>query len=1110
MNNHVHRKGGHRPNLTGGYCLEINRLIFGLAINFFILLCMVSNSQVIGAVRLEEVTLNVKNEPLESVMLMIRKQTGYSVVFSDSRIQTAKPLTVNIYKKPLEVALDIIFKDQPLSYLIREKSIIVLPKAEEPVGKKKTEQPIKDSSVKVSENLTGSVVDSTGMGLPGVTVVVKGTTKSTYTDQYGKFVLHNTPSDVTLMFSLIGFAAKEVSANGKSNLRITLSTVASKLDEVVIKGYYTTTREFNTGNIGSIKATDIMKSPVSDPLMALQGRIAGMYIEQSSGVPGSSLRVQIRGRSSLRSLNEPLYIIDGVPFTSTSMSINASRNDRAGGGLSPMNSLNPNDIERIDILKDADATAIYGSRGANGVVLITTKKGKAGKGELALNYYTGVSKVNRQLKLMHTNEYLMMRREAFRNDKLMPGLSDYDVNGTWDTTRYTNFQKELFGKSAVTHDAQISYSGGNPLTQFTMGMGYHQDGFVFPGDFYDKRLSVHTGISHNSSDQRFNLNFNTSYIVNNNLSPTQDISVYSFLPPNMPAWLDNSGNVTWENNLLINPYAIMRNTAKAKTNNLLANLRMGYKILPGLTLQGSIGYNLMGTDQQNKYPFSAIRQPNLFSQRVVTFTNNQLASWIIEPQLNYNRSIGTGMLDVLIGFSYQQNEQEGRAFTATGFASDDLMDNPGSATSTQQNFYQHSLYRYIGLYSRIGYTLNEKYIINLTARRDGSSRFGPGKQFGTFGSAGAAWIFSKERMLKRQQILSFGKLRLSYGTSGNDQIGDYQYFNTFLNVLDYQGVSGLWAARLSNFNYAWEEMKKLEGGIELGFLKDRLMVRGSYYRNRTANQLIGYALPSTTGFTSVQANLPAVLQNTGIELEIESINGRSKGLEWISSLNLTIPRNKLVSFPDFLASSYATSFALDRPLTGAYVYQYEGINPKTGKYIMKDINGDEIISYKEDKSVYQVYGQRFYGGMTNSLRYKGWSVDILIQFVKQVKPIKTIVSNAGIASNKPLSVLQRWQVGAQNSDVVYRSFSTISDDLITESTAGYGDASFIRLKNVSISYMISNIWCRKMGLGVVRLYFQGQNLFTLAKNNNIMLDPEVNGNSLPPVGVYTLGIQVKL
>jgi hypothetical protein len=446
-----------------------------------------------------------------------------------------------------------------------------------------------------------------------------------------------------------------------------------------------------------------------------------------------------------------------------------------------------------------------------------------------------------------------------------------------------------------------------------------------------------------------------------------------------------------------------------------------------------------------------------------------------------------------------------------------LIPDPLAATTKAYRGFYYSLYRYDAIYGRLSYNVDDKYVVNLTARRDGSSRFGPGKQFGDFGAAGIAWIFTKERFIENNfSFLSFGKFRGSYGTTGNDQIGDYQYLSTYSPISStYQAVSGLSPTQLTNPYFAWELVKKLEGGIDFGFLKDRILIGATYYRNRTGNQLVGEPLPEVTGFSSVQFNLPAVVQNSGAELTLNTINIKSKNFLWKMSANLTVPSNKLVAFPDLINfPAYSLVYVVGKSLFISQLYHSTGVDPQTGLYSFATKNANGIPSAPQDWVVTKPITQKCYGGIQNSFSYKGFQLNIFIQYVNQLgHNYKYYFGYPGyVNNNEPTAVLNRWtkpgdiavtqRFGqAYGTEGNTYNYFQVSDGVIT-------DASFLRLKNLALSYTLPTNWNSKMHLQNFKVYLQCQNLVTITKYLGI--DPETGGMGLPPLRMITAGVQVNL
>jgi TonB-linked SusC/RagA family outer membrane protein len=1076
--------------------------------------------QVSAATYAEKVTISAKNVTLEQAFQEIRKQTGYNFLYSDEMIANTKPVSLQFKDANIDDVLKACFKDQPLTFVIKDKNVVVQKKPA-PVPEKQSALP--------PVTVTGTVLDESNQPLPGVTIKEKRTTNGTVTGTKGDFTITVTDRNATLAVSFIGYETQVLSVSSLSKQAIIVLKVSStNLKEVVVnKGYYNEKRELSTGDVSSVSAKVIAEQPVSNPLAALEGRVPGLYISQSSGIPGGDYSVRLRGQNSIANGNNPLYIVDGVPFTSVSLT-----STYFGGGaiaqLSPFNSLNPSDIESIDILKDADATSIYGSRGANGVILITTKKGTAGKTNVNVNVYQGIGQVAHMMDLLNTTPYLAMRHEAFKNDNATPDPNhDFDLLD-WDTTRNTDWQKVLIGNTSHLTDAQTSITGGDVNTQFLVSGGYHKESLVFPGDFYDQKGNVHINLNHSSPDQRFHMAVSASYVVDNSVLPTADLTSQINLAPDAPPLYDTNGNLNWAvvngNATWTNPIAYLGQQANATSNNLIGNLNLSYKILPGLQVASSFGYTNMSMSQSILIPLSSYNPAysSITDIRSNDFGTNTLKTWIFEPQINYQKKLGEGTLNLLIGSTFQSNNQNSLSQIAYGFSSDALIQNVAAASTTIIGSSSNTIYKYNAFFGRINFDWKQRYLINATARRDGSSRFGPDNQFGNFGSIGAGWVFSKEDFVnKNLSFLSFGKLRASYGTVGNDQLPDYQYLSTYSTYsYNYQGLSGLKPARIANPYFGWEVVKKFEAGLELGFVNDRILLNASYYNNRTGNQLVGYTLPSITGFTTVEANLPAVIQNTGVEIELHSINIKSTDFNWSTSFNLTVPKNVLVSYPDLASSNYANRYVVGQSLFIQKLYHSTGVNPQTGVYTFATGNASGIPSYPQDLQATAPITQKFYGGLQNSFTYKSFQLDFFIQFVKQTGfnylsyfggPAGQFGASYGADGNMPTAILARWQnpgdittiqkftqnFGSAAASAYFNSFN--ADNAVT-------DASFIRLKNVALSYKLPVDWTQKAHLSSARIYLQGQNLFTITKY--IGLDPEVQGLRLPPLRLITAGVQI--
>jgi len=968
------------------------------------------------------------------------------------------------------------------------------------------------NSIFQQHQVQGTVLEGS-LPLPGVSIAVKGRSNSTAVSDYsGQYSISVLPND-TLVVSFIGFKKAIIPVQGRNKINITLQYDTTTLQEVKVNaGYYSVKESERTGSIARITSKDIENQPVTNVLASMQGRMAGVSITQTTGIPGGGFDIKIRGQNSLRTdANAPLYIVDGVPFSSEP--IGSYYTGTVFPSLaSPLNSINPDFIESIEILKDADATSIYGSRGANGVVLITTKKGKAGKTKFTVSASTGAGRITKFLKLMDTPQYLSMRRQAFLNDGITEYSPwDYDINGTWDQNRYTDWQKELIGGTAQITDLQASVSGGSNNTQFSLSGSYHTETTVFPGEFLYKKGGSSFNLNHSSEDQKFKLSFSAGFNSQNNDQPSYDFTYDArSLSPNAPALYNADGTLNWENGTWQNPLRNLNTKMESKNNDLLASTMLSYEIVQGLLVKGNFGYTYLNSFDTRVVP-STIYNPayNVSSALSSIFVNNvNRSSWIAEPQINWSRNFTKSKIDILLGSTFQSQQNTINLTSGTGFASNSLIYDLAAAKTLQVLQNSETLYKYQAFFGRINYNYQQRYILNLTARRDGSSRFGPGKQFANFGAAGLAWLFSNEAFLHENSWLSFGKIRGSYGTTGNDQIGDYQYFNTYATTgILYNGTSGLAPTRLYNADFGWETNKKLEAALELGFLKDRIFTTLEWYQNRSSNQLVGLPLPGTTGFQTIQYNLDAQVQNRGLELTLRTVNFNSGAFNWTTSINLTFSKNKLLRFPGLESSSYYQQYRIGQPLNIQLLYNYKGVDPQTGIYTFEDTNKDGVITFPEDRQITADLNPKYYGGIQNRLSYKGLTLDFLFQFVNQ-KNSTYNMGPAGMMSNQQQRMTQSWvnlgdTAPYQINTTGYNNDAMTADYLYNQSTASISDASFIRLKNIALSYDIplhlNDTQCRLM--------IQGQNLLTFTKYKDG--DPEfISAGFLPPLKVITAGIQL--
>lgn len=1093
--------GAKTVRLTSAQKRMIMRLNFTIiTIAFFCLQAIAGRSTA------QNVTVNAKGASLKTVLQDIAKQSRYQLFYDSKTLDKAKPVNIQLKNIPLKEALQQIFDKQPLKFEIIDNTIAI------------TEKNTASSPTEMQQNITGKVTNERGDPLLGVTVTVKGTNRQTATDSKGYFSISANSSQV-LVFSFLGYGIQERKIDQAINIDVTLLEISGQLDQVQVIAYGTTTRRLNTGSVGTISAKDIANQPVSNPLAAMIGRVPGLVVTQQSGVPGSSFSIQIRGRNSIAQGSQPLILIDGIPFAAGNENMqlinSAINNFNQGSGVSPFNTINPADIQSIEILKDADATAIYGSRGANGVVLITTRKGKAGKTAITANFSQGITQVPKLLTLLNTEQYIAMRKEAFANAGTTPTASNAPDLLVFDQNRYTDYQEEFLGGSGQTTNANLSLSGGSETTQLLLSGTYYRETAVFPGSLPSQRGTMLSNISHKSADGRLLINFSGTYTSVENKAPTADLTFYTYQSPNYPDFFDANGKLQWAYNgvILDNPYSFWKEHYRIRTNNIAGSLNASYNVWKGLSAKILAGYNYQFTNEQKLSPAEAKSPSATVQGHSATFGKNQLNNWNIEPQLEYITSLWKGKLTAFLGTTFLSRTTSTLTVDGTGYSSEALMESFAAATSILATSYS-SLYRYQAVFGRLNYNIADKYIVNFTGRRDGSSRFGPGKQFANFGAIGAAWIFSSEKSMKRLPILSYGKLRTSYGVTGNDQIGDYQFVETWRPATNtYVGASGLVPNNLFNADYAWERNRKFEAALDLGFLKDRILLSAGYFQNKSGNQLINYRLPYITGFTSVIANFPAEVENKGWEFSLSANVFKSGNFHWDSNFNITLPKNTLLSFPGIESSSYRSLYVVGNSLNSIYKYTATGVNPQTGLLQFEDTNGSNTITTAD----YQLNGNtdpKFYGGWQNTISYKGLELQWLFDFKKQTgrNPyyyLYGISLPAGTMRNIPELLDGRWRQTGDITDlpkITAASAGTQANNTANSSFA-YSDQSFIRLRNISLSYALSQKLLPKIGAKSARIYIQGQNLLTFNRTKGY--DPETqNLLLLPALQAYTLGLQI--
>ena len=1086
----------------------------------------------------QSITLSGKNLDMKEVFSAIKKQTGFVAFSKKGLLEEASRVSVSVQGMPLADFLELVSKDQPFTYLIVGKTISLSRRA----APEALPAPVAVAPPVLADPthpLSGRVLDADGKPLADATVAIKKTKTYTSTRADGLFTLNVHEGDV-LVITFVGYTSREIKVTADlfdrkegNVLPIALSRSTNELDQVQVTAYGTTTKRLNPGDITTITAEEIEKSPVSNVLEAIQGKVPGLFIQQTTGQPGGAFTLQVRDAEDIANgAIAPLIIVDGVRypgstlplFGSTDVGLGTGSTLQGGNGL---NYINPQDIASIDVLKDADATAIYGSAGAYGVILITTKKAQAGAPTLNANVYTGVSIKGEEPKLMNTQQYVMLREEALKNDGLTAGSGDLDVNGTWPTDRSTNWRNVYLGSSAQTTSTNLSYSGGSKYTSYMVNGSYTDNGNIqrHKGDFQNGSMRV--SLSTTTADNKFNLALTGGYMASKNDMVPYDFSLSTALDaPNAPSPFLPNGQINWADDDENGPgtAANINRTYNNVTNNFLANGTLVYKPVRGLTLRTILGYNDLTGKELIGYPTTTMAPTNTNAaqqtQGVYNFFDNRSLS--ISPYAEYDRLLwGKGNLNLKAGGEIDNENAYSTNIVGKGFASDALLTDPAAATSVTST-YSQTPYRALGFYGIIKYVWDQKYILDLNGRRDGSTKFGEDNRFGNFGSVAAAWIFSDEKFMKENlPFLSFGKLRGSTGIVGGDAIPSYAYLSTYTaNQTAYNGKLGLSPGGPADPNLSWEKNHDSEIGLDLGFLKDRVLLSGDYYHNESSNQLVTRPVSYITGFGTYSLNSDAVVRTSGWEGTLSTINIRTRDFTWTTHLNISIPTSKLIKAPSLANQDF--NYVVGKPLTGKLLYKYAGVDPETGFFQFTNAKGStQDFDYlsgltQADMTQFVDMAPKFFGGITNSFTYKQFSLDVFVNVTDRMGYNELAQSGYLFGMfdvNGSTDWLRRWQKPGDKTDMPKVSTNIINDVFrmwtYQTSTGAYTNATYARLQNVSFRYHFSKHLLSKSHLHDVTLYLQGQNLLTVSKFGG--LDPEnLNAGVIPPLRVFTGGINLTL
>jgi TonB-linked SusC/RagA family outer membrane protein len=971
-------------------------------------------------------------------------------------------------------------------------------------------------------SLTGRVLDSrTGEALVGASVKVAGSAQGAVVGADGRFAFIVAALPVSIEASLLGYRtqALDVYEAPAQPLAIYLSEDLNALDEVVVVGYGSARKSEITGSIASVKTAELQQTPIVSIDQGLAGRASGVQVTQTSGMPGAVATIRVRGSSSLQGGNEPLYVIDGFPVYS-------------GGGfgstggkvqLSGLSTINPSDVESIEILKDASATAIYGARAANGVVLITTKSGKKGQDNIAFESNFGFSTVSRKIDLLDAQEYAALVNEAYIYDggSGAPFYSASEMAEIAQLGRGTDWQDEIF-RAGISQNYQLSFSGGDEKSQYALSGSYlNQQGIIIASGFarYSARLNLNRQIS-----KTFAVGAHLSASQTENDAAATDtgggdgvITGALKMNPIQPIYANPLTGVYTQVNTpgvqIPNPVATAKEQKfRNAASRILGDAYVQWEIFESLTLKSGFGADIF-YNKANLYTPSTIYQAN--GQARAEVSVRKTLSWLNENTLTWDKILGDHALNVLGGFTVQRNDAEMVMASSSNFVNDVMESNSLGAGSVynkpESGDVQWSLLSYL---ARVSYTLKRKYLLSASARVDGSSRFGSNNKYEFFPSASAGWKISEEPFWEAlKAAVSTLKIRGSYGVTGNTEIGVYESLATLGTsswVIGNSQVTGFYPDKMPNPDLKWERTAQLDFGIDAGFLNNRIRLTADYYRKKTSDLLYNVAITSVSGYSSMLKNIGS-LQNTGYEFSVESSNLTGK-LAWSTAFNIALNENKVLALggedykempisDDHLKTGSIRRLVVGQPVGVIYGYRFDGIfqneaeaaqqtaSPSpigVGLRRYRSLNGDDKVDANNDREILGNTNPKLFGGLTNTFAYKGAELAVFLQYsygnkIFNYNAIELDMPTGG--QNVYAALRDRWT--PENPSNIYPRASTNRAVLVSDRFVE--DGSYLKLKSLSLSYSFP---IGKKYIRGIRAYVTGQNLITWTKYTGY--DPEVS------------------
>ena len=1137
------------PDFSSESHHTLKQLLRIMKLSVFILTLFIFQAQASTSYA-QKITLSEKNSSLVSVLDKIAQQSGYDFVYGNTPVNAAKPITVVLKNEDITDALEKVFAGQQLSYAIRNKTVVLYQKEASFLDRV--------TGLFQTTTITGKIVDEQNMGLPGVTVQLKGSSTVTTTSSNGNYSISVPDKGAVLVFSYIGLISQEKAVGTGSVINVKMTASAETLEETVIVAYGTQRKKDLTGSVSTISGESLTDLPSTINLeQALQGRAAGVQVIQETGQPGGATKVRIRGASSLLGSNQPLYIVDGVPVVAEGNipdNSNVVNTTLIREGLSsPLNNISPNDIESMTVLKDASATSIYGSRAANGVVIITTKKGSATKGPV-YSFNTSVSYQEAQtVDVLNADQFRELWTEAANNSTSTATIPQQMRNGTYFKDANTNWEKEVSMQNPLSRIANFSASGGNEKMRYYTSIGTtNHDGTFANSGFERNNLLLNLDFQA-SAALKFGTSINLSTSTQDSPDGTLFSRIYTFRP-DLPVY-NPDGTFTFSDGMSSeNPVALSKAGNTNKTNLLIGSVFGELNFAKYFILKSTLSINYNTGYLKTFYPSQTARGGWLrasgegtgFGQQ----NSSQATSHLWENILTYNQRIGNHNIEGIAGAAWQGNQNEYMSASGMGFPQNDILNNLSSATS---NFLISSSRNQSGLVSffgRVNYGYADKYLLSLSARTDGSSKFAVENKWAFFPTVSAAWRLSEEKFLKNVAFLDELKLRGSIGLTGQQNFGVYQWRSLF-SADQYGGMPAVVQDQLGNSRLRWELTTQTDIGLDFSLFKGRLNGTVDYYVKNTKDLLFNAQLPGSAGFSTAISNLGRS-QNKGFEFALDGDIIASKDFTWNLGINLASNRNKLVSLnSDFLnpangnitppsgggilrvgepfglmfgrvaggiIQNQAELDALNAKAPDG-IYQLAGTAPGDLWYL--DLNGDGKAN-SLDQTVIGNALPDFSGGFTNSFKYKNFRLTALftysigndLNWTAQASAI-TFQSQAS-SENKMAIALNRW-TPERPTNQPRAVYGDPNANYFGSSFFVY-DGSFLRLKNLNIAYAIpTKVLQKTRFIKNMEINASGTNLLTFTKYPGA--DPEssnASGNDInvgfdtsrfPIAKVFTIGLR---